>query len=253
MKTSVARPTSSHHSGRQLVIVLVGIDGAGKTTAARELGKLLEPSIPTLVLANYSGRRTMTGWAEWFGATVPARVLDFTESLIRSANVVSNHVRSRSFEGVVIMDRHLHCQQALRSARGLRPGLFLAAMTALLPAPDAVVFLDVSPEEAHRRIKLRGTDTETLEDLRAYRAGYLRLPELHGFHRVAADKSLLTVLDDLQDMISGLRQGAMIENNTPLLTTSMLPPLRFHHTSSRRRLTCPLAIDPIVRLRANPI
>ncbi|MHA7192111.1 nucleoside/nucleotide kinase family protein [Arthrobacter sp. MDT2-16] len=229
MKTSAARPTSPNPSNRQLVIVLVGIDGAGKTTAARALSKLLGPSIPTLVLANYSGRRTMTAWAERFGVTLPTRVLDSTESVIRAANVISNNVRSRSFEGIIIMDRHLHCQQALRSARGLRPGRFIAAMTALLPAPDAVVFLDVSPEEAHHRITLRGTDTETLEDLRAYRAGYLGLTELASFQRVPADGPLPTVLDDLEEVVHGLRQGAMMKTSAPLSTTSTMSPLHRHY------------------------
>ncbi|MCU1518242.1 MAG: thymidylate kinase, partial [Pseudarthrobacter sp.] len=189
-------------SASALVVVLLGIDGAGKTTAAHALGKLLAPCTPTLVLANYSGRRTMTAWAESLGLTVPPRMLDLAESFIRSVNVVANHVRARHFDGVVIMDRHLHCQQALRAARGLPSGWFLRRMTRLVPPADAVVFLDVSPEEAHRRIIARGTDTETLEDLRAYRDGYLGLPSFDGFHRVTADAPLLAVLDDLEEVVS---------------------------------------------------
>lgn len=193
----------------RFVVVLVGIDGAGKTTAAHALARLFEPSTPTLVLANYSGRRTMAAWTGRFGVTLPPRVLDLAESVIRSVNVISNHLRSRTFEGVVIMDRHLHCQQALRAARGLRRGRFVATMTRLLPTADAVVFLDVSPEEAYRRVTARGTDAETLEDLRAYRDGYLGLPERASFHRIAADAPLLAVLDDLEEVVSRLRRGTV--------------------------------------------
>lgn len=197
---------SARHSARR-VVVLVGIDGAGKTTAAHALARLLAPSTQTLVLANYSGRRTMTAWTAALGLTVPPRMLDLVESAIRSASVVANQVRAHRFDGIVIMDRHLHCQQALRTARGLGRGRFIAALTRRLPAPDAVVFLDVAPEEAHRRITAQGTDAESLEDLRAYRDGYLSLPQFTGFLRVAADASLLVVLDDLEDLVGDLRRG----------------------------------------------
>lgn len=100
------------------MIVLVGIDGVVKTTAARALSQLLKPSTPTLILANYSGRRTMTAWAERFNITLPTGMLDFAESVISSANVIPNQCRSRSFEGVIIMDRHLRCQQALLPVAG---------------------------------------------------------------------------------------------------------------------------------------
>ncbi|MHA7179130.1 AAA family ATPase [Arthrobacter sp. MDB2-24] len=202
MTMSAMRPGS--RSSARRVVVLVGIDGAGKTTAARALSRLLGPTTPTLVLANHSGRRTMTSWLERTGVSVPPQVLDLAESVIRAVHVISNHLRSRTFEGVVILDRHLHCQQALRAARGLGRGRFVAAMTRLLPAVDAVVFLDVSPEEAYRRIVARGTDTETIEDLRAYRDGYLGLPEQASFHRIAADAPLLAVLDDLEEVLSRL-------------------------------------------------
>jgi dTMP kinase len=198
--------TGSRHSTRGLVVVLVGIDGAGKTTAAHALGERLGLSTPTLVLANYSGRRTMTAWLERSGLILPVGALDLAESVIRSANVVANHLRARRFDGVVLMDRHLHCQQALRAARGLRRSRVLAAGTRMFPV-DAVVFLDVSPEEAHRRITERGADAESLEDLRAYRDGYLALPGFAGFHRVVADVPLPAVLDDLEGIVRRLGHG----------------------------------------------
>ncbi len=188
---------------RRLVVALVGIDGAGKTTAASALGGLLGTTMPTMVLANPSGRRTMTAWTARLGLAVPPRILDLLESAVRVVNVAANHLRARRFDGVVILDRHLHCQQALRSTRGLPRGAFLTALTRVLPAADVVVFLDVSPEEAVRRIVERGTDTERVDDLRAYRDGYLGLPEFGGFRRVDADGSLPAVLDQLEEIVVG--------------------------------------------------
>ncbi|PPB49204.1 thymidylate kinase [Arthrobacter pityocampae] len=196
---------SSSRPARRMVIALVGIDGAGKTTAAAALGRLLGTTIPTMVLANPAGRRTMTAWTAQLGVAVPPRVLDLIESVVRVTNVLANHVRARRFGGVVILDRHLHCQQALRAARGLPHGRLLAVLARMLPAPDVVVFLDVSPEEAVRRITARGVDSERVEDLRAYRDGYLGLPGVAGFRRVEADGPLLGVLDELEDIVAGWR------------------------------------------------
>ena len=193
---------------RRFVVALVGIDGAGKTTAASALGGLLGTTTPTMVLANPSGRRSMTAWTARFGVAVPPRTLDLLESVVRAVNVLTNHLRAHRFDGVVILDRHLHCQQALRTTRGLPRGRFLAALARTLPAPDVVVFLDVSPEEAVRRIAARGADTEGVEYLRAYRDGYLGLPEFAGFRRVDADGAQPGVLGELEEIVGRSRRLA---------------------------------------------
>ncbi len=188
---------------RRFVVALVGIDGAGKTTAASALGGLLGTTTPTMVLANPSGRRTMTAWTARLGLDVPPRSLDLLESVVRAVNVLTNHLRAHRFDGVVILDRHLHCQQALRTTRGLPRGRFLAALARTLPAPDVVVFLDVSPEEALRRITARGADTERVEHLRAYRDAYRGLPEFAGFRRVDADGAQPRVVEELEGIVGG--------------------------------------------------
>jgi dTMP kinase len=96
-------------------------------------------------------------------------------------------------------------------------------MTRSAPAVDAVVFLDVSPEEAHRRITARGTDTATLEDLRAYRDGYLGLPGFDGFHRVAADAPLLAVLDDLEEVVRQSCRTVMTAHRTAGVRVGTFP------------------------------
>ncbi|WP_323959541.1 AAA family ATPase [Arthrobacter sp. JZ12] len=204
--TSSASP-GDRRARRSTVVVLTGIDGSGKTTVARALGNLLAPEVPTLVLANYSGRRLIKGWTERLGLTLSPRTLDAVESTIRLFNVVLNQLRARFFDGVVIMDRDLSCQQALRAARGLPPARFLAVLKRLLPAPDVALFLDVSVEEAHRRIARRGTDSETLAHLSAYRDGYLSLPDFARFNRINADGPLLSVLDQVEEQLRPATAG----------------------------------------------
>jgi len=86
-----------------------------------------------------------------------------------------------------VMDRHLHCQLALRAAKGLRRGRLLPWLISSLPEPDAVVHLDVEPALAHERIMARGTDSETLADLVDLRDAYRSIPEYLGFVQLDAD------------------------------------------------------------------
>ena len=133
-----------------MLIVLTGIDGSGKTTAAeatvaaaRQAGK------SALLLRNYAGRRRMSLLSARLGIQAPPRLADFLETAIRTFNVLNSHRRARNFHGLVVMDRHLHCQLALRGMHGLPRGRFLPWLIRTLPRPDLVIYLDVDPREAH--------------------------------------------------------------------------------------------------------
>jgi dTMP kinase len=71
-----------------------------------------------------------------------------------------------------------------------------------------VIHFDVSPEQALKRILLRGTDTETLEELRALGEAYRALPEFAGFVRIDAGGAQDEVLAALTDTINGAAGGA---------------------------------------------
>jgi dTMP kinase len=161
-----------------MIIVLTGIDGSGKTTAARSLVVAARAEgRNALLLSNYAGRRRMSLLGARFRIRLPDRLADAVETPTRVFNVLLSHARASRFEGLVVMDRHLHCQLALRGAKGLRRGRLLPWLLRTLPVPDLVLHLDVSPETAHRRIVARGTDEESVAELTALRTGYRTLPE----------------------------------------------------------------------------
>jgi dTMP kinase len=70
-----------------------------------------------------------------------------------------------------------------------------------LPAPDAVVHLDIEPALALRRITARGTDTETLADLAALRDAYRSLPEYQDFLHLDASQPPADVVDSLEHIV----------------------------------------------------
>ena len=186
-----------------MLIVLTGIDGSGKTTAAeatveaaRQAGK------SALLLRNYAGRRRMSLVSARLGRQLPARAADFIETAVRTFNVLNSHRRARKFDGLVVMDRHLHCQLALRRMHGLARGRFLPWLIRRLPQPDLVIYLDIDPQEAHSRILARGTDSELLADLESLHDAYRALPEFPGFTRITAGGPPAGVLCRVQAIIA---------------------------------------------------
>lgn len=192
-----------------MLIVLTGIDGSGKTTAARALvSSTLADGRKALLLSNYAGRRRMSLLAARLGVQLPARLADTVETTLRVANVLISHIRVRRFSGrLTVMDRHLHCQLALREARGLPRGRVLPWLLRKLPAPDLVIYLDIHPKQAHDRIGARGTDEESLADLTALRDAYRSLPWFAGFTILNAGVPEDEVLAALKRVIAAAEEA----------------------------------------------
>ncbi len=156
-----------------------------------------------LRLSNHAGRRSMSVLSAKLGIRLPVRLADAIETTLRVVNVLVSHARAGRFAGLVVMDRHLHCQLALRRTKGLRQGWLLPWLLAALPAPDAVIHLDIEPELAQRRITARGTDMESLADLVAFREAYRSLPGYPDFVELDADAPPAQVVARLAAIASG--------------------------------------------------
>lgn len=150
----------------------------------------------------------MSQWSARYRVPLSPRLADALETVIRTANVLVSHIRAHRFNGLVVMDRHVYCQLALRSVKRLPRGRFLPWLLRLVPAPDLVIHFDIAPEQALERILLRGTDTETVEELTALDDGYRALPEFPDFLRIDAGAAQDEVLAALTDAINGAVTGA---------------------------------------------
>lgn len=186
-----------------MLIVLTGIDGSGKTTAARALvDSARAEGRSALLLSNHAARRRMSLLSARYGWNLAPRIADFLETGIRLFNVLVNHARAGQFDGLVVMDRHLHCQLALRQAKGLQRGRLLPWLLEKLPAADLHVHFDTDPAIAHERVTARGTDQETVDDLREFRQAYRSLPEFDDFVVVDASGEPGEVLARLNYLVA---------------------------------------------------
>lgn len=175
---------------RRFKVALVGIDGAGKTTAARALAaELRHAGAKAVLYRNPGGRKTLNRWAAKFGTTAERmlgpRLLDTVETIIRTAALLRATVLQPR-RGLVLYDRHLHCQLAYRRVRGLPEGTLAPWLLRVLPQPDLVLYLAVDPRLAHARINARDADSESLEFLQKLDAAYRSLDQFASFRVVDA-------------------------------------------------------------------
>ncbi len=236
------------------IIALIGIDGAGKSTQASELAEWLAAGGTRAIFCkNPGGRLRLDRLAHRLGRAnavdlLGVRTLSIVESVVRWLTVTRAVLRSRIWRKVAVMDRYLDCQYAVlrarqqekqadldgsdagesgtgESAAGTNPGpptgappprseRLARAMYSVLPRPDLVCFLAVTPKAAQKRIEGRGYDSEKLSYLVALDAAYRSLPEAEEFVTIDADGSVPSVQSALRDVVAAL----------PLNDASVAPP-----------------------------
>ena len=174
------------------VVALLGIDGAGKTTAAKAVASELRArGVDARYLENAGGRPPLNSLARLLGRPDAVALLgrarfEAIEMRIRGL-AMRRTLRwaARRPGRVAVGDRWTFCQYAVMAARGSDPAPARARYRGI-PAPEVICFLDVDPTVAQRRVELRGRDTETLAHLASYDAAYRTLPEHPSFHRIDA-------------------------------------------------------------------
>jgi dTMP kinase len=144
---------------RGRLIAFEGIDGAGKTTQAEMLAAALRTAGRTVVVtkeptdgpAGQKIRELSTAGAD---ITPEEELKYFIED--RTAHVRDVLLPGIDRGDVVISDRYFLSNVAYQGARGLAPADVLTKNEALFPHPDAVILLEVPPQEGLRRVEARG-------------------------------------------------------------------------------------------------
>lgn len=178
---------------RPVLFAVAGIDGAGKTSQAHDLADWLRAYgwgvryVPNQTLLPV--RRALDRIAVEDGYASHTDLLDpDTMRLLASgARLAQLHDALSDPAPVTVVDRYTYCQYAAARVLGAGNEDMLRRLNRELPEPDLVLYLDVEPEEARRRIKERGVDEESLEFLNGFREAYRSLPEYEGFTVVDAN------------------------------------------------------------------
>lgn len=184
------------------LVSFAGLDGAGKTTQARLLGQWLSsrgfqvaveappgPSLIRRTLSELAGERGLADHHEVFGPDVTHLLTAF----MRYRDWAERVLPALATHQWVVTDRSAVCHYAAARAVGATNEADLRLVLGRLPAPDLIIYLDVPPEEAHRRLTGRGGGLEEAAFLRANYNGYRDLPEFGDFEVVSGTGSVAQV------------------------------------------------------------
>ena len=188
---------------RSLIVAVIGVDGAGKSSQVTALRGLLQASSRRLVELPNENLQEL--WARL--GQVAGRVADIEEffgvdvvQLLASTlkwNAMVKAWGSVTANSVVLADRYSYCQLAL--ARRADPKIYaaIAQLYVDFPTPDLCIWLDVPAEIALERLRGRGETYRSLEFIQAHRDGYSVLAQDHAFARVDAAQSQEAVTADI--------------------------------------------------------
>ncbi|MGA7733633.1 MAG: hypothetical protein WCD37_20415 [Chloroflexia bacterium] len=193
---------------RAHLVVILGIDGAGKTTQASYIAEWLksagysvtlhpnEDILPAMTIldeiareAGYDDRRVL------LGADVARLVL-----IMLKWNMMIKARQALGKEGhFVIMDRYSYCYIA--TARHWHSGndWLIQRLFDIFPEPDLSLLIDVPPAEAQQRIAARGVERVELHYLEKLASAYKELPQAASFTVVDGDRPR----DDVREEIRG--------------------------------------------------
>ena len=146
-------------------IIIEGIDGCGKSTLIENLRKHFSDAVFL--------REPTNGQ---FGTIIRKKlssddILDADEMLElflsdRAEDCEVNIFPALNSEKIVIMDRYYYSNAAYQGAMGLDcEAIIRNNIKRGFAVPDAVLYLDIAPEEALKRIRSRSLDSEQYEKL----------------------------------------------------------------------------------------
>jgi dTMP kinase len=210
MSTRGDTSSSVNASERGILVALEGIDGAGKTTQARELAAVLaQAGVPYLTTKEPTGGP----WGVKIRSSAQTGRLPIEEELAAFLADRRQHVEelinpALDAGKVVIIDRYYPSTVAYQGARGLDPEELLR-VNAFAPKPDILLILDVAPQVGLARVRSRGDVADLFEkedELGRAREIFLKLAGDAQTHVLDATQPLSTITKAVHDIV-GARLG----------------------------------------------
>ena len=187
---------------RGFLIVIEGIDGAGKTTHARKLVRWLRKKG---IRARYTFEptrgaigRILEKMASKRKVDVRVEALLFAADRIDHLNKIIKPLLEKGF--IIISDRYVHSSIAYQSITVGDQG-WVEELNKFAEKPDLVILLDVDPETGLKRIKRKRARFERIEILKKVREKYLELAEREGFKVINANRGVKEVFEDVKSSV----------------------------------------------------
>ena len=185
-------------------VVVVGIDGAGKTSAVENLRDRLEAAGQATAL--FRSRPYFAWWANerlhdsdrsW---SIDSLFLALTIETLKE--LIWEAVPMLASYPVVLADRHPLCMVAKGIRAGISPkaSAELRDLLSIAPRPSVVAWLDLHPEIAANRLVARGDQTVDLSGLKALRAAYGHVLRDFPTHRIDSAESAATIVEQLYQL-----------------------------------------------------
>jgi len=187
---------------RGFLIVIEGIDGAGKTTHARKLVRWLRKNgirtRYTFEPTRGAIGRILEKMASKRKVDVRVEALLFAADRIDHLNKIIRPLLEKGF--IIISDRYVHSSIAYQSVTVGDQG-WVEELNKFAEKPDLVILLDVDPETGLKRIKRKRARFERIEILKKVREKYLELAEREGFKVINANRGVEEVFEDVKSSV----------------------------------------------------
>ena len=187
---------------RGFLIVIEGIDGAGKTTHARKLVRWLRKkgirTRYTFEPTRGAIGRILEKMASKRKVDVRVEALLFAADRIDHLNKIIRPLLEKGF--IIISDRYVHSSIAYQSITVGDQG-WVKELNKFAEKPDLVILLDVDPETGLKRIKRKRARFERIEILKKVREKYLELAEREGFKVINANRGVEEVFEDVKSSV----------------------------------------------------
>ena len=187
---------------RGFLIVIEGIDGAGKTTHARKLVRWLRKNgirtRYTFEPTRGAIGRILEKMASKRKVDVRVEALLFAADRIDHLNKIIKPLLEKGF--IIISDRYVHSSIAYQSVTVGDQG-WVEELNKFAEKPDLVILLDVDPETGLKRIKRKRARFERIEILKKVREKYLELAEREGFKVINANRGVEEVFEDVKSSV----------------------------------------------------
>lgn len=215
MSTPESTTSSRGPLDRGILVAFEGIDGAGKTTQARELAAALERAgIPYVT----TKEPTSGPWGVKIRNSAKAGRMPIEEELAafladRREHVAELITPALDAGKVVIIDRYYPSTVAYQGARGLDRDELLR-LNAFAPKPDVLLIMDIAPNVGLARVRSRGDVADLFEkedELARAREIFLALAGDTRTHVIDATQPLGVITQQVRELV-GAKLGRPIHD-----------------------------------------